>query len=59
MKIIYEIVGIEPYINKFRNNAQSMLNEWKGCFHTHALFDILDANNNGDDLIIDNGAVFL
>lgn len=37
---------------KLRADATAMLNEWKGRFHTYALFDILDANSDGDDLML-------
>lgn len=32
--------------------ANEMLGAWEGRYHTYALFDILEANSDGDDLIL-------
>jgi cobalamin-dependent methionine synthase I len=37
---------------KLRDDAASMLHEWYGKYHTHAVFEIFDANGDGDDLIL-------
>jgi cobalamin-dependent methionine synthase I len=38
--------------SKLRADAERMLHEWYGIYHTHAVFEILDANSDGDDLIL-------
>ena len=37
---------------KLRVDAERMLNEWEGKYHTHAVFELFDANSDGDDLLI-------
>lgn len=37
---------------QLKNDAEAMLNSWKGHYHTHAVFGIFKANSDGDDLII-------
>ena len=37
---------------KLRNEAESLLKEMEGQHHTFALFDILEANSDGDDIIM-------
>ncbi len=37
---------------KLRGDAEQMLHEWHDVYHTHAVFEILDANSDGDDLLL-------
>ncbi len=37
---------------KLRNEAETLLKEMEGQHHTFALFDILEANSDGDDIIM-------
>lgn len=37
--------------DRLRADAMSMLGSWQGHYHTHAVFDIMDANSDGDDII--------
>jgi cobalamin-dependent methionine synthase I len=37
---------------KLKADAERKLDEWEGHFHTHAAFEILDANSDGDDLLL-------
>ena len=39
---------------KLRNEAEALLQEMEGHHHTFALFDIYEANSDGDDLLIGN-----
>ena len=39
---------------KLRNEAEELLQEMEGHHHTFALFDIYEANSDGDDLLIGN-----
>ena len=36
-----------------RHDAEAMLAEMDGKYHTHAVFGIFDANSDGDDLLLD------
>lgn len=36
-----------------RHDAEDMLAEMNGKYHTHAVFGIFDANSDGDDLLLD------
>lgn len=38
--------------DRLRADAEAMLDAWEGRYHTHALFRLLDANSDGDDLLI-------
>lgn len=33
-------------------DAERMLDSWEGRFHTYAVFELLDANSDGDDLLL-------
>ena len=44
--------GIEREM--LRTDADSMLDSWEEHFHTCAVFKLLDANSDGDDLLLDN-----
>ena len=35
-----------------RHDAERLLDEWDGHYHTHAVFELLDANSDGDDLLL-------
>ena len=37
--------------DKLHADANDMLDSWQGKHHTHAVFDIVDANSDGDDII--------
>ena len=37
---------------QLRTDAEAMLKSWQGRYQTHAVFDIFEANSDGDDLII-------
>lgn len=37
---------------KLKADAERKLDTWEGRYHTHAAFEILDANSDGDDLIL-------
>lgn len=39
--------------DRLRADAERMLDDWEGRYHTHALFRLLDANSDGDDLVVD------
>ena len=39
---------------QMRNEAEQMLREFTGKYRTHAVFVLLDANSDGDDIIIGN-----
>ena len=36
-------------------DANAMLDEWEGRYHTRALFELLDANSDGDDIVVPGG----
>lgn len=38
--------------DKLHADANVMLDSWEGRWHTHAVFEILDANSDGDDIIV-------
>ena len=44
--------GIEREM--LRTDADLMLDSWEEHFHTYAVFKLLDANSDGDDLLLDN-----
>lgn len=35
-----------------QQEASAMLAEWEGKYHTHAIFCLLDANSDGDDILV-------
>ena len=39
---------------KLRGEADRLLDQWEARYRTHTVFRILDANSDGDDLLIDN-----
>ena len=36
-------------------DANAMLDEWEGHYHTHAVFELFDANSDGDDIVVPGG----
>lgn len=38
---------------ELREDAERVLDSWQGRFETHAIFRLLEANSEGDDLIVD------
>lgn len=38
---------------KMQQEAKAMLGSWEGKYHTHAIFRLLDARGEGDDIIVD------
>ena len=38
--------------DKLRADADAVLDGWEGRYHTYAVFEIMDANSDGDDLLI-------
>lgn len=40
--------------DRLRADAEAMLDAWEGRYHTHALFRLLDANSDGDDLLMES-----
>lgn len=39
--------------DRLHDDANAMLDSWQGRYHTHAVFRIVDANSDGDDIIAD------
>ncbi|HEY9551887.1 MAG TPA: vitamin B12 dependent-methionine synthase activation domain-containing protein, partial [Prevotella sp.] len=39
---------------KLRDDATAMLHSWNGRYHTRGLFELFDANSDGDDLLLGN-----
>ena len=39
--------------DRLHADANAMLDRWQGSYHTHAVFRIVDANSDGDDIIAD------
>ena len=37
---------------RMQREALSMLASWEGNYHTHAVFCLLDANGDGDDILV-------
>lgn len=37
---------------KLRKEAEQMLHSWQGCYQTHALFELFEAESEGDDLLL-------
>lgn len=35
-------------------DAEAMLDSWQGRYHTRAVFEIMDANSDGDDIVVGN-----
>ena len=44
--------------DKLYADANAMLDSWQGRYHTRAVFEIMDANSDGDDIVV-NGNVRL
>lgn len=38
--------------DRLHADANAMLDSWQGRHHTHAIFEIMDANSDGDDIIV-------
>lgn len=38
--------------DRMQREALAMLESWEGKFHTHAVFCLLDANSDGDDILV-------
>lgn len=38
--------------HRMQEEAKRMLEEWEGIFHTHAVFRLMDANSEGDDILV-------
>lgn len=36
-------------------DANAMLDAWEGKYHTHAVFELFDANSDGDDIVVPGG----
>ena len=43
-------VGVER--DALHADANAMLDSWQGRYHTRAVFEIMDANSDGDDIIV-------
>lgn len=39
---------------KLQEEAQNLLEDWQGKYHTHALFALYEAYSDGDDLLLEN-----
>lgn len=39
-------------VDSLHTDAEAMLDSWQERWHTHAVFEIFDANSDGDDIII-------
>lgn len=37
--------------DKLHADANAMLDSWQGRYHTHAVFELVDANSDGDDIV--------
>lgn len=37
--------------DKLHADANVMLDAWQGRYHTHAVFELVDANSDGDDIV--------
>lgn len=37
--------------DKLHADANAMLDSWQGKYHTHAVFELVDANSDGDDIV--------
>ena len=44
--------GVER--EQLKADAEAMLDHWEGRFHTYAVFELFDANSDGDDLLLGN-----
>lgn len=38
--------------DRLHAEANAMLDSWQGRYHTHAIFEIMDANSDGDDIVV-------
>ena len=41
---------------KMKNDALGMLESWQGKYHTHGIFRLLEANSEGDDIVLFDGS---
>lgn len=41
---------------KMQNEALGMLESWQGKYHTHGIFRLLEANSEGDDIVLIDGS---
>lgn len=41
---------------KMQNEALGMLESWQGKYHTHGIFRLLEANSEGDDIVLFGGS---
>ena len=41
---------------KMQNEALGMLDSWQGKYHTHGIFRLLEANSEGDDIVLFDGS---
>ena len=41
---------------KMQNEALGMLESWQGKYHTHGVFRLLEANSEGDDIVLFDGS---
>lgn len=41
---------------KMQNEALGMLESWQGKYHTHGIFRLLEANSEGDDIVLLDGS---
>lgn len=41
---------------KMQNEALGMLESWQGKYHTHGIFRLLEANSEGDDIVLFDGS---
>jgi len=37
---------------RLRDDAEQVLDSWQGRYHTHAVFELMEANSDGDDLLL-------
>ena len=41
--------------DRLRADAEAMLDSWQGRYHTHGVFELFDANGDGDDIVLTDG----
>lgn len=41
--------------DRLRADAEAMLDSWQGRYHTHGVFELFDANGDGDDIVLADG----
>lgn len=37
---------------RLRDDAEQVLDRWQGLYHTHGVFELMEANSDGDDLLL-------